>query len=62
MSFCVGDREYPGTIVDLPCIIESQKTFDNSAYYKSADICQVMLVTLPNVYAYSALSQTSTAL
>ncbi|XP_050678294.1 transcription initiation factor TFIID subunit 7 [Leptidea sinapis] len=30
-------------IVDLPTIIESLKTIDNKSFYKSADICQMML-------------------
>lgn len=30
-------------LVDLPCIIESQKTIDNKQFYKVADICQVCL-------------------
>ncbi|SPQ99496.1 unnamed protein product (mitochondrion) [Plasmodiophora brassicae] len=43
--FCVdGMGEYPGTLVDLPCIIESLKTWDGAAYYKSADICQMLIV------------------
>ena len=35
---------YDGTLVDLPCIIETQKTFDNIAYYKSADIAQMLIL------------------
>ncbi|CAG9137232.1 hypothetical protein JYU34_014820 [Plutella xylostella] len=30
-------------IVDLPTIIESMKTIDNKSFYKSADICQMMI-------------------
>ncbi|XP_049885043.1 transcription initiation factor TFIID subunit 7-like [Pectinophora gossypiella] len=32
-----------GKIVDLPTIIESLKTIDNKSFYKSADICQMMI-------------------
>ena len=32
-------------LVDLPCIIESQKTFDRRQFYKIADICQMLQVT-----------------
>jgi TATA-binding protein-associated factor Taf7 len=31
-------------LCDLPCIIEVQKTFDRAAYYKSGDICQMLVV------------------
>jgi transcription initiation factor TFIID subunit 7 len=34
-------------LVDLPCILESQKTFDNKQFYKIADICQMILVNDP---------------
>jgi len=37
-------EEYIGTLVDLPCIIESQKTVDNINYYKSADIGQMIII------------------
>lgn len=30
-----------GKLVDLPCILESQKTFDNKQFYKIGDISQV---------------------
>lgn len=33
----------PGKIVDLPTIIESLKTIDSKSFYKTADICQMLL-------------------
>ncbi|XP_015791021.1 transcription initiation factor TFIID subunit 7 [Tetranychus urticae] len=33
----------PAKIVDLPCIIESLKTLDAKTFYKTADICQMMI-------------------
>ncbi|XP_022125599.1 transcription initiation factor TFIID subunit 7 [Pieris rapae] len=30
-------------ILDLPTIIESMKTIDNKSFYKTADICQIMI-------------------
>lgn len=33
----------PSKIVDLPCIIESHKTLDKKNFYKTADICQMMI-------------------
>ncbi|KAJ3273094.1 hypothetical protein HK104_004336 [Borealophlyctis nickersoniae] len=38
------DRKFPAKLVDLPCIIESQKTIDNKQYYKIADISQMLVV------------------
>lgn len=35
----------PSKIVDLPCIIESHKTLDKKNFYKTADICQIMICT-----------------
>ncbi|CAH2239710.1 jg21447, partial [Pararge aegeria aegeria] len=32
-----------GKIIDLPTIIESLKTIDNKSFYKTADICQMMI-------------------
>lgn len=33
----------PAKVVDLPCIIESHKTLDRKTFYKTADICQMMI-------------------
>ncbi|KAI1295489.1 Transcription initiation factor TFIID subunit 7 [Halotydeus destructor] len=33
----------PGKMVDLPTVIESHKTLDRKNFYKTADICQIML-------------------
>lgn len=33
----------PGKIMDLPTIIESLKTLDKKTFYKTADICQMMV-------------------
>lgn len=41
MTVWLGGTELEGRLVDLPCIVESQKTLDNVNIYKSADICQV---------------------
>ncbi|XP_017886103.1 transcription initiation factor TFIID subunit 7 [Ceratina calcarata] len=32
-----------GKVVDLPTIVESLKTIDNKSFYKTADICQMLL-------------------
>jgi len=39
--FHIGDSLHPAKLVDLPCILESQKTLDNKHMFKVADICQV---------------------
>lgn len=33
----------PSKIIDLPCVIESHKTLDRKNFYKTADICQMMI-------------------
>ncbi|KZT28432.1 hypothetical protein NEOLEDRAFT_1129204 [Neolentinus lepideus HHB14362 ss-1] len=42
--FHVGSNLYNAKLVDLPCIIESQKTLDNKQMFKVADICQMLIV------------------
>ncbi|CAG8591021.1 2295_t:CDS:2 [Paraglomus occultum] len=45
--FKFNDQKYSARLVDLPCIIESQKTFNNKQFYKIADICQMLVVEWP---------------
>ncbi|XP_006810422.1 transcription initiation factor TFIID subunit 7-like [Neolamprologus brichardi] len=33
-------------LVDLPCMIESLKTVDKKTFYKTADVCQMLVCTL----------------
>lgn len=40
----VRDKQYAATLVDLPCIIEGMKSWDRRGWYKTADICQMLLV------------------
>ena len=40
--FHIGNNLYSAKLVDLPCIVESQKTLDNKQMFKVADICQVV--------------------
>lgn len=35
---------YAAKLVDLPCVIESNKTLDRKSIFKAADICQMLLV------------------
>ncbi|KAI5840449.1 TAFII55 protein conserved region-domain-containing protein [Morchella snyderi] len=41
---CVRGNLYAGVLVDLPNVIESNKTLDKKAIFKTADICQMLLV------------------
>lgn len=41
---CVRGRLYGALLVDLPCIIEANKTIDKKHIFKAADICQMLLV------------------
>lgn len=45
--FHIGNNTYQSKLVDLPCLIESQKTLDNKQMFKVADICQVCLHPAP---------------
>ncbi|EJF65842.1 hypothetical protein DICSQDRAFT_132040 [Dichomitus squalens LYAD-421 SS1] len=42
--FHIGNNTYQSKLVDLPCIVESQKTLDNKQMFKVADICQMLVV------------------
>ncbi|XP_060531642.1 transcription initiation factor TFIID subunit 7 [Cylas formicarius] len=33
----------PGKVIDLPTVIESLKTIDSKSFYKTADICQMLI-------------------
>ncbi|CAK42412.1 uncharacterized protein An15g03370 [Aspergillus niger] len=45
--FKIRDHQYAAALVDLPCIIEGMKSWDRRGWYKSADICQMLLVLGP---------------
>ncbi|KAI9838614.1 MAG: hypothetical protein M1819_004928 [Sarea resinae] len=40
----IQGRHYAATMVDLPCVIEGMKSWDRRGWWKSADICQMLLV------------------
>ena len=40
----VRGNHYAACLVDLPCIIEGMKSWDRRGWWKSADICQLLLV------------------
>lgn len=53
-------RKYVGVLVDLPTIIEAQRTFDRSQYYKIADICQMLLVLPDNAESQAKIKEYET--
>ncbi|KAK5127061.1 hypothetical protein LTR85_008420 [Meristemomyces frigidus] len=40
----VGERKYAAALVDLPCIVESMKSWDKRGWWKVADVSQMLLV------------------
>lgn len=40
----VRGRMYAAALVDLPCIIETMKSWDKKGWWKVADVCQMLLV------------------
>ncbi|KAL9114207.1 MAG: hypothetical protein Q9187_007499, partial [Circinaria calcarea] len=40
----IRGRHYAACLVDLPCVIEGMKSWDRRGWWKSADICQMLLV------------------
>lgn len=40
----IDGKLYLASLVDLPCIIEAQKTLDYKTFYKSCDAAQMMYV------------------
>ena len=43
-SLTIRERRYAAVLVDLPCIVEAMKSWNKKEFYKSADICQMLLV------------------
>lgn len=43
----IRGHQYAATLVDLPCVIEGMKSWDKRGWWKSADICQMLLVFAP---------------
>lgn len=37
----IGNEEFPASLLDLPAVVESFKTYDDCALVKTADIGQV---------------------
>ncbi|XP_072960349.1 transcription initiation factor TFIID subunit 7 [Typha angustifolia] len=43
-TFVIGDERFPASLLDLPCIVESHKTYDDTVLIKTADIGQIIMV------------------
>ncbi|KAL8127622.1 transcription initiation factor TFIID subunit 7-like [Apium graveolens] len=43
-TFSIGNDQFPASLLDLPGIVESYKTYDDSVLIKSADIGQMIMV------------------
>ncbi|KAH7445342.1 hypothetical protein KP509_01G003400 [Ceratopteris richardii] len=43
-SFKIGNETFPAALLDMPCVLESYKTYDDSVLIKTADIGQMIMV------------------
>ncbi|XP_009605241.1 transcription initiation factor TFIID subunit 7 [Nicotiana tabacum] len=43
-TFVIGDEHFPASLLNLPCIVESYKTYDDSVLIKTADVGQMIMV------------------
>lgn len=43
-AITIQGRHYAAVMLDLPCIVESMKSWDKKGWWKSADICQILVV------------------
>ncbi|XP_031504771.1 transcription initiation factor TFIID subunit 7 isoform X1 [Nymphaea colorata] len=43
-TFVIGNDRFPVSLLDLPCIVESYKTYDDNVLIKTADIGQIITV------------------
>jgi TATA-binding protein-associated factor Taf7 len=42
--FTLDGKEFPARLVNLPCNLETMKTLDNTSYFKSGDVGQMLVV------------------
>uniref|UniRef100_A0A0E0C5B5 TAFII55 protein conserved region domain-containing protein n=1 Tax=Oryza meridionalis TaxID=40149 RepID=A0A0E0C5B5_9ORYZ len=43
-TFMIGNESFPASLLDLPTVMESYKTYDDSVLIKTADIGQMIMV------------------
>ncbi|KAK6247889.1 hypothetical protein QUC31_019454 [Theobroma cacao] len=46
-TFVIGNDRFPASLLDLPSVVESYKTYDDSALVKTADVGQMIMVREP---------------
>ncbi|KAK8967707.1 hypothetical protein KSP40_PGU017886 [Platanthera guangdongensis] len=47
-TFSIGNEQFPASLLDLPGIVESYKTYDDTVLIKTADVGQIILVRKEN--------------
>ncbi|KAL2584358.1 hypothetical protein AAZV13_14G125700 [Glycine max] len=40
----IGNEQFPASLLDLPCVVESYKTYDDNSLIKTANIGQMIMV------------------
>ncbi|GMH25109.1 hypothetical protein Nepgr_026952 [Nepenthes gracilis] len=43
-TFVIGNDQFPASLLDLPCVVESYKSYDDNVLIKTADIGQMIMV------------------
>lgn len=43
-SFKIGGDSFPAALLDMPCVLETYKTYDDNVLIKTADIGQMIMV------------------
>ncbi|KAH1213428.1 Transcription initiation factor TFIID subunit 7 [Glycine max] len=43
-TFMIGNEQFPASLLDLPCVVESYKTYDDNSLIKTANIGQMIMV------------------
>ncbi|CAN0355240.1 unnamed protein product, partial [Ectocarpus sp. 12 AP-2014] len=43
-TFTMDGKKYPARLVDMPCVLETQKTLDKRTFFKSGDVGQMLIV------------------
>ncbi len=51
-TFVIGNDRFPASLLDLPCVVESYKTYDDSVLIKTADVGQVECTLVLLLLAY----------
>ncbi|ONK59493.1 uncharacterized protein A4U43_C08F7000 [Asparagus officinalis] len=43
-TFLIGNERFPAALLDLPCVVESYKTYDDNVLIKTADVGQMIMI------------------